>query len=78
MVLTPNAADKWLKLESLQIDKSQFLITGRISFIDKLSNGIQYCLYLESSNLFNISCSSESFPVAKKKFTFFFIKNSFN
>ena len=29
----PSPDDKWLKLESLQIEASQFLIIGRVSFI---------------------------------------------
>ena len=35
------AADKWLKLESLHIETSQFLIIGIILLIFKLFNGMQ-------------------------------------
>ena len=66
IVLTPKAADKWLKLVSLQIDKLQLLIKGKISLIDKLSRGLQRLSNLELSISFNIICSSLSFPVAKR------------
>ena len=57
---------------SLQIDKLQFLITGKVSLIDKLSKGIQSFLNRDCNISFNITCSSGSFPVAKKNLHFFF------
>ena len=47
IVLIPRADDKWLKLESLQIEMSQFFITGKVSVIDKLSKGIHLSLNFE-------------------------------
>ena len=38
--MIPRADDKWLKLESLQIETLQFFIMGKVSAIDRLSKGI--------------------------------------
>ena len=65
-----NAADKWLKLESLQIDKLQFFIIGKISFIGKLSKGTQWSLNFDCNISFKIICSSLFWPVAKKNLHF--------
>ena len=46
IVLIPKAADKWLKLESLHIDKLQHFIIGKVSLIERLSKGIQKFLNL--------------------------------
>ena len=64
IVGTFKAADRWLKLESLQIDILQFLIIGNISEIELLSKEIQISLY-DDSILLSISCSSSFLPVAK-------------
>ena len=69
----PRAADKWLKLESLQIDKSQLFIIGKISLIDKLSKGKQRSPNLDFSISFNNICSSLFLPVAKKIYIFLFL-----
>ena len=47
IVLIPRAADKWLKLESLQTDILQLFIIGKVSLIDKWSKGRQRLLNLE-------------------------------
>ena len=70
IVFIPSAADKWLKLESLQIDTLQFLIIGKVSLIKKLSKGTQRFLYLDCKISFNIICSSLSLPVARKNLHF--------
>ena len=66
MVLTPRPDDKWLKLESLQIEMSQFLIIGKVSYISKLSRGTHLSLNSVLSISFKISCSPWFLPVAKK------------
>ena len=66
MVLIPRPEDKWLKLESLQIEISQFLIIGKVSYIFKWSKGIHLSLNSVLSISFKISCSSLFLPVAKK------------
>ena len=71
IVFIPRAADKWLKLESLQTEKLQFLMIGNISLIEKLSSGTHKFLKLEFSIWFNKICSSLFFPVAKKNLHFF-------
>ena len=72
IVFIPRAAERWLKLESLQIDKLQFLIIGKVSLIDKSSKDIQKSLYPDFKISFNISCSSLFLPVAKKNLHFLF------
>ena len=47
IVGTFKAADKWLKLESLQIAIAQFFIIGRVSFILILSRGTHLSLNSE-------------------------------
>ena len=64
IVGTFKAAERWLKLESLQIDILQFLIIGNISEIELLSKEIQISLY-DDNILLSISCSSSFLPVAK-------------
>ena len=56
---------------SLQIDKSQLFITGKISLIDKASNGLQRAPNLDLRISFNITCSSSIFPVARKNLQLF-------
>ena len=64
IVGTFKAAERWLKLESLQIDILQFLIIGNISEIELLSKEIQISLY-DDNILLSISCYSSFLPVAK-------------
>ena len=66
IVLMPRPDERWLKLESLQIETSQFLIIGRVSFILKSSKGTHLSLNSVLSISFKISCSSLFLPVAKK------------
>ena len=66
IVLIPSPDDRWLKLESLQIEASQFLIIGRVSLILSSSKGTHLSLNFVSSISFKIYCSSLSLPVAKK------------
>ena len=66
MVLTSKAADRWLKLESLQIDKSQLLMSGKVSLIENSSKGTQKSLNFELSISFNRIFSSFALPVARK------------
>ena len=70
IVLTPRADDRWLKLESLQIEILQFFIMGKVSAIDRLSKGIHLSLNFEFNISFKIFCSSFPFPVAKKNLLF--------
>ena len=48
MVGIPTAADKWLKLESLQIAILQFFITGKASDSFSSSSAMHWILNLES------------------------------
>ncbi|MDA8801505.1 hypothetical protein N9N62_04310 [Candidatus Pelagibacter bacterium] len=66
IVLIPSPDDRWLKLESLQIEISQFLIIGKVSLILKSSKGIHLSLNSVLSISFKISCSSLFLPVVKK------------
>ena len=65
------AADKWLKLESLQIATLQFFIIGKISFRLKLSSAVHCLLNLEFKISSNIFCSSSFLPVARKNLQLF-------
>ena len=47
MVLIPRADERWLKLESLQIEMLQFFIIGKVSVINKLSRGTHLSLNFE-------------------------------
>ena len=76
IVSIPSADDKWLKLVSLQIDTSQFLIIGKVSLIDKLSKLINLSLKYEFINSLKIFCSSKLFPVAKKNLQSFILRIS--
>ena len=59
----------------MQIDKSQHLINGKLSLMDKLSSGRQISLNLDCNISFSIICSSLSFPVARKNLHFLTLTN---
>ena len=75
IVFIPRAAERWLKLESLHIDKLQFLIKGNVCLIEKSYKGTQNLLYFDWRISFTIICSSLFFPEARKNLHLLKLKN---